>query len=108
MDICCNKQVAQAWQAYIHGLPHCAHRYLSRDRNIVQFYGACVQSSSMLLVAELMEVRAEDWRPYDPAVQAMSRYLRHALRLLQGGDLRSALNFDKTGRFSWWQQGVLV
>jgi hypothetical protein len=33
------------------------HRYLSRDRNIVQFYGACVQSSSMLLVAELMEVR---------------------------------------------------
>ena len=33
-----------------------AHRYLSRDRNIVQFYGACVQSSSMLLVAELMEV----------------------------------------------------
>ena len=33
------------------------HRYLSRDRNVVQFYGACVQSSSMLLVAELMEVR---------------------------------------------------
>jgi hypothetical protein len=32
-------------------------RYVSRDRNIVQFYGACVQTNSLLLVIELMEVR---------------------------------------------------
>ena len=25
-------------------------RYVSRDRNIVQFYGACVQTNSLLLV----------------------------------------------------------
>jgi hypothetical protein len=31
-------------------------RYVSRDRNIVQFYGACVQTNSLLLVIELMEV----------------------------------------------------
>jgi hypothetical protein len=33
-------------------------RYVSRDRNIVQFYGACVQTNSLLLVIELMEVMA--------------------------------------------------
>ena len=32
-------------------------RYVSRDRNIVQFYGACVQENNLLLVAEMMEVR---------------------------------------------------
>lgn len=31
-------------------------RYVSRDRNIVQFYGACVQTNSLLLIVELMEV----------------------------------------------------
>ena len=31
-------------------------RYVSRDRNIVQFYGACVQENNLLLVAEMMEV----------------------------------------------------
>jgi len=30
---------------------------VSRDRNIVQFYGACVQENNLLLVAEMMEVR---------------------------------------------------
>ena len=30
---------------------------MSRDRNIVQFYGACVQENNLLLVAEMMEVR---------------------------------------------------
>ena len=34
-------------------------RYVSRDRNIVQFYGACVQTNSLLLVIELMEVRVD-------------------------------------------------
>ncbi len=29
---------------------------MSRDRNIVQFYGACVQENNLLLVAEMMEV----------------------------------------------------
>ena len=32
-------------------------RYVSRDRNIVQFYGACIQSESLVLVLELMEAR---------------------------------------------------
>lgn len=46
----------------------------------ILFYGACVQSSIMLLVAELME----------------------------GGDLRTALDRDTTGRFRWWQQGKSI
>ena len=39
---------------------------MSRDRNIVQFYGACVQENNLLLVAEMMEVRAYLDLPYDP------------------------------------------
>ena len=35
----------------------CCDRYVSRDRNVVQFYGACVQENNLLLVAEMMEVR---------------------------------------------------
>lgn len=37
-------------------------RYVSRDRNIVQFYGACVQTNSLLLVIELMEVTVDTLR----------------------------------------------
>jgi hypothetical protein len=37
-------------------------RYVSRDRNIVQFYGACVQTNSLLLVIELMEVKVDTLR----------------------------------------------
>ena len=31
-------------------------RYVSRDANITQFYGACVTNGDMMLVEELMEV----------------------------------------------------
>ncbi len=40
------------------GVHYMHYRYVSRDRNIVQFYGACVQSNELLLIAELMEVCA--------------------------------------------------
>ncbi len=31
-------------------------RYVSRDANVTQFYGACVTNGDMMLVEELMEV----------------------------------------------------
>jgi hypothetical protein len=31
-------------------------KYVSRDANVTQFYGACVQGDSMMLVTEYMEV----------------------------------------------------
>lgn len=55
-------------------------KYISRDRNIVQFYGACIQTNNLLLVAELME----------------------------GGDLRMSLNTDKDGTFLWYNKGKSV
>ena len=33
-------------------------KYLSRDRNIVQFYGACIRLDNLMLVTEFMEVGA--------------------------------------------------
>ena len=42
--------------AAAHGPSIWFDRYVSRDRNIVQFYGACVQENNLLLVAEMMEV----------------------------------------------------
>ncbi len=32
-------------------------KYVSRDANVTQFYGACVQGDNLMLVAEYMEVR---------------------------------------------------
>lgn len=55
-------------------------KYVSRDRNIVQFYGACVQTQCLLLVSELME----------------------------GGDLRRALNREDSAEWSWYRRGKSV
>lgn len=55
-------------------------KYVSRDRNIVQFYGACVQTQCLLLVSELME----------------------------GGDLRRALNRENSDEWSWYRRGKSV
>mmetsp|Transcript_3518 Transcript_3518/g.10219 ORF Transcript_3518/g.10219 Transcript_3518/m.10219 type:complete len:508 (+) Transcript_3518:246-1769(+) len=55
-------------------------KYVSRDRNIVQFYGACVQTNNLLLVAELME----------------------------GGDLRNALNVDGHTKLGWYGRGKSI
>lgn len=55
-------------------------KYVSRDRNIVQFYGACVQTSALLMVSELME----------------------------GGDLRNALNADQDETWVWYGRGKSV
>lgn len=55
-------------------------KYVSRDRNIVQFYGACVQTSSLFMVSELME----------------------------GGDLRNALNADQDATWGWFGRGKEV
>lgn len=66
----------------------CRHRFVSRDRNVVQFYGACVQPSSLLLVSELMEVRA----PVPP----LSRHL--CLLSLQSAALSGA---GVTARSAW-------
>jgi len=52
-------------------------QYLSRDANIVQFFGACVVDGRMMLVTELME----------------------------GGDLRSALSSDVAGNLGWYRLG---
>lgn len=57
-------------------------QWLSRDANIVQFYGACVQPNGggMMLVTELME----------------------------GGDLRAALTADVEGNLRWWKNGKSI
>ncbi|GAB4822994.1 hypothetical protein N2152v2_010040 [Parachlorella kessleri] len=52
-------------------------RYVSRDANVTQFYGACVTNGDMMLVEELME----------------------------GGDLREALSHDVSGHWQWQQRG---
>lgn len=31
-------------------------KYVSRDANIVQFYGACIKADNMMLVVEFMKV----------------------------------------------------
>ena len=52
-------------------------RHLNFDRNLVQFYGACIAGNDLLLVLELMD----------------------------GGDLKEALGDDSEGRLGWYQQG---
>ncbi|GAB4822983.1 hypothetical protein N2152v2_010029 [Parachlorella kessleri] len=52
-------------------------RYVSRDANVTQFYGACVTNGDMMLVEELME----------------------------GGDLREALSHDDMGFWQWQHRG---
>lgn len=32
-------------------------KFVSRDKNVVQFYGCCVKGDHVMLVTELMEVR---------------------------------------------------
>lgn len=51
-----------------------------RDRNIVQFIGACLQPEQTMLVTEFME----------------------------GGDLYHAIANDSTGRFSWYRRCAAV
>ncbi|KAK9807895.1 hypothetical protein WJX72_012418 [[Myrmecia] bisecta] len=52
-------------------------KFVSRDRNMVQFYGACVQPNNLMLVLEYM----------------------------QGGDMRRALTNDKTDVLRWNNKG---
>eukprot|EP00884_Botryococcus_braunii_P009691 jgi/Botrbrau1/18723/Bobra.0386s0046.1 len=56
-------------------------RYLSRDRNIVQFYGAVVRPPHELWLV---------------------------LEYMAGGDLREALNRDREGNLRWYQQGKRI
>ncbi|KAK9811452.1 hypothetical protein WJX72_004105 [[Myrmecia] bisecta] len=53
---------------------------LSFDRNIVQFYGACLQEGRPMLVLEYME----------------------------GGDVRQAISADKRGKLRWNNKGQLI
>lgn len=55
-------------------------RWLSRDANVVQFFGAVVQGDDLMLVTELMD----------------------------GGDLRYALTEDTTGKFRWYELGKSI
>ena len=52
-------------------------RHLNFDRNLVQFYGACIAENNLMLVLEFMD----------------------------GGDLKEALGNDSEGRLGWYQQG---
>ncbi|KAK9808963.1 hypothetical protein WJX72_007093 [[Myrmecia] bisecta] len=52
-------------------------RYVSRDANIVQFYGICHIDDTLCLIAEYMS----------------------------GGDLRQALNNDSSGELGWYRNG---
>ncbi|GAB4821409.1 hypothetical protein N2152v2_008455 [Parachlorella kessleri] len=52
-------------------------KYVSRDANVTQFYGACIQGDDMMLVAEYME----------------------------GGDLHNLLAGTQAEEWRWWRRG---
>lgn len=66
-------------------------KHVSRDRNVVQFYGACLNSDSLMLVVEFMEVSS-------PCIESIERTFGRA----HGFDALYPFRFIKPQRPQRW------